>query len=399
MTGKFHILGWLVGAIFCSGCQSEKQETSLNAEPSLQRVQALEDANEARRQELLRAIAAAESDNERQQIKAAFGTYWLGAIDEMLGIAEREPASAVGKRAAIWVVTRSDPDSRPHKQATKLLLKYHADAEELGGVCQNLFGFSPLYEQFLRAVTSSTTSAAVRGPAAYHLAELLLLRSEFKATMDATPELSAERERNMGQDVVAFLTATDREVDRSQAIALLERVCIECSDIPYGNSTLGAAASERLKSLQQTFSEIGSAAPETVGESLDGKELKLSAYRGKVVVLTFWASWCAACLDRVPEENRLADELADSPFALLGVNGDRSIEDAQAAVTKHGIRFDSWWDNPNAEPTIVNRWNVRQWPTTFVLDSTGVLRYRDLAGPELRSAVLELLAQENGGNR
>jgi thiol-disulfide isomerase/thioredoxin len=148
-------------------------------------------------------------------------------------------------------------------------------------------------------------------------------------------------------------------------------------------------------SLQQTHPELGKAAPDILGQSLNGNRVALSGYRGKVVVVTFWASWCRACLDRIPEENRLANDLRESPFVLLGVNGDQAIDDARKAMAQHGIDFDSLWDDPNVEPTIVSRWGVTQWPTTFVLDKSGVIRNKDLAGPELRVAVVKLLDEHS----
>ena len=100
-------------------------------------------------------------------------------------------------------------------------------------------------------------------------------------------------------------------------------------------------------------------------------------------------------MDRIPEENRLANELREFPFVLLGVNGDQAIDDARKAVAKHGIDFDSWWDAPNVEPTMVSRWGVTYWPTTFVLDKSGVIRNKDLAGPELRAAIVKLLDERS----
>ena len=60
------------------------------------------------------------------------------------------------------------------------------------------------------------------------------------------------------------------------------------------------------------ISRSASVAPEIEGESVDGRTLKLSDYRGKVVVLSFWASWCGPCMDLVPDERTLVNRLEAS---------------------------------------------------------------------------------------
>src|SRR5438105_9037394 len=64
----------------------------------------------------------------------------------------------------------------------------------------------------------------------------------------------------------------------------------------------------------------GEPAPEIKGEDMDGKPLKLSDYRGKVVLLDFWGFWCAYCLRYIPHEKDLVRQYEGRPFVLLGVN-------------------------------------------------------------------------------
>ena len=81
----------------------------------------------------------------------------------------------------------------------------------------------------------------------------------------------------------------------------------------------------------------GKPAPEIDGVGFDGKPLKLSDYRGKVVVLVFWGTWCGPCMREVPHERELAERLKDKPFAVLGVNCD---DDEQAAAERDQVRAD-----------------------------------------------------------
>ena len=65
---------------------------------------------------------------------------------------------------------------------------------------------------------------------------------------------------------------------------------------------------------------VGMPAPEIDGEDFDGMRVKLSDYRGKVVVVVFWASWCPPCCAMIPHERELVERNRDKPFAMLSVN-------------------------------------------------------------------------------
>ena len=117
--------------------------------------------------------------------------------------------------------------------------------------------------------------------------------------------------------------------------------------------------------------------------------MRLSDFRGKVVVLNFWGSWCGPCISKIPMLNQLAEEL-ENDVVVLGVASD-TPEDAQQAVDEHGISYRSWIDGERGP--IVEQWNVSSWPTTYVIDAEGVIRETDLDGPRLRQAVWELVQE------
>lgn len=84
--------------------------------------------------------------------------------------------------------------------------------------------------------------------------------------------------------------------------------------------------------------------------------------------------------------------LEGKPFALLGVNSD-SKERLRRAVKKENITWRSWWDGGNTDGPISKAWNVKGWPTIYVIDAKGVIRYRDVRDKELDDAIEGLLKE------
>lgn len=122
---------------------------------------------------------------------------------------------------------------------------------------------------------------------------------------------------------------------------------------------------------------LGKTAPEIGAEDLDGKKFKLSDSRGKICVLSFWASWCGPCMQMVPIERALFERLQGQSFALIGVNGDAILSDAKRAVTKEKMEWPSFWNGKNGPKGPISKaWNINGWPTIYILDSNGIIRHR-----------------------
>jgi len=95
-----------------------------------------------------------------------------------------------------------------------------------------------------------------------------------------------------------------------------------------------------------------------------------------------------------PHERSLVKRLEDSPFALIGVNSDVNKDKLKAAMEKEKITWRSFWNGPKGtQGPISQAWHVRGWPTIYVLDGDGVIRYRDVRGPDMDRAVDQLLKE------
>ena len=94
-----------------------------------------------------------------------------------------------------------------------------------------------------------------------------------------------------------------------------------------------------------------------------------------------------------PHERSLVKRLENEPFALVGVNSDADREALKKVLEKERITWRSFWDGGSTKGPIATRWNVQGWPTIYVLDAEGRIRFKDVREEALDRAVDELLAE------
>jgi thiol-disulfide isomerase/thioredoxin len=135
---------------------------------------------------------------------------------------------------------------------------------------------------------------------------------------------------------------------------------------------------------------IGTPAPEIDAEDFDGKRVKLSDYRGKVVVVVFWFSRCGPCKAMIPHECKLVERYRDKPFAMLGVYGDVDFEKAREVIAAQHMTWPIV-KTDNACNEITQRYGVNCFPTIFVIDAAGIVRHASNGGSGLDNAVATLL--------
>ena len=125
----------------------------------------------------------------------------------------------------------------------------------------------------------------------------------------------------------------------------------------------------------------------------DGTPFTLAALRGKVVLVNFWATWCEPCVAEMPSLQRLRDELGSERFEVVGVNHKEGPARIETFVRDARIAFPIVRDT---DGDVARRWGARVFPSTYVIDRDGVIRYAvvgeaDWTSPPLVSTIRPLL--------
>jgi thiol-disulfide isomerase/thioredoxin len=108
-------------------------------------------------------------------------------------------------------------------------------------------------------------------------------------------------------------------------------------------------------------------------QGLDGHQHSLEDYRGKIVLVNFWASWCIPCLREMPGMQRLAEKFSDRPFEIVAINVAEPRNVVAASGERMKIDFAILLD---PEKVAMNNWAVKVLPTSYLLDTEGRIRYQ-----------------------
>ncbi len=122
-------------------------------------------------------------------------------------------------------------------------------------------------------------------------------------------------------------------------------------------------------------SPVGEPAPQLAGKTVDGTPLALEQFRGQVVLVNVWATWCKPCNLELPELARLHDERNADGFTVLGVSTDKRqlLAKVRATMARHELHFPMLFD---PEGRAIARWNVSGYPTSVLVGRDGTIRWR-----------------------
>lgn len=129
--------------------------------------------------------------------------------------------------------------------------------------------------------------------------------------------------------------------------------------------------------------------------------VRLEDYRGQVVLLDFWASWCAPCMESMPSYDAMYQRLKDRGFAVIGLNIDRDRRAALRALDQVDVSFPVAFDPMNHWS---QRFRLMGMPSAYLIDHTGMIRmvyvgFSNEYLPTLEAKIVEVIEEAEGARR
>jgi thiol-disulfide isomerase/thioredoxin len=381
---------------------------------SQEQFRALERGYDAAFEAFRKANREAKTEEEIARIPALNPRSFAGGF---MALARKYPGTEVAEDALVWVAShvKFGPET---EEAKRLLVRDHVRSAKLAPVFefQRLTCGSQATERLLREAMARNPHREVQGLARYWLARYLIEQAQWSREARRAGDEASRADLNTepgtmihpyplivegwGADYVDRVRRLDPEALDREAESLLAQVTEIYANLPHNDryqrreaKTLGDAARVQLHEMRQLT--IGKPAPEIEGRDLDGRPFRLGDYRGKVVVVNFGSHFfCGFCQALYPHERSLAKRLEGQPFALVSINAEPSKdrEELKRAWEDAGNTWRCVWDGDYDGP-INTAWNIRQYPTIYVMDREGVIRYKNVWGKDLDRAVDVLLKE------
>jgi len=323
-------------------------------------------------------------------------TYYHGLAEtnlpRILDLAKINPASETAVEMLSWIVMKGAAERGPvwtnRLQAVELLAQYQATNSGAGPLC-GFIGHTWIWRwrekpvvDFLQAVAKNNPDRANRGRAIFSLGSLNACKAGNLAEFEQWGRVPFYAANIARFDTTDLTQWGDSKSVADEAERQLEEVVAnyaDCRDLrPRDNKEPPLLKTEAENELSQLLHfSLGKVAPDIEAGSLEGRKFKLSDSRGKITVLSFWASWCGPCMQLVPVERALTERMKGKPFTLIGVNGDGILPDAQRAVAHEKMTWPSFWNGKDgADGPISSAWNISGWPAVYVLDASGIIRFK-----------------------
>ena len=368
----------LLASLILAGCTGT--DTDIEANPGPERVEAWQTVESYKIDERMNILRAGqwlrEPGNEGKSREEAEAALELETLD---------PGPAV---EAALEIARADPTDDLGFLALHFAFYEHRslDDPEHQQIQDEVYGFlEEHYIDDLRLDRLLLSLIRFGGERGVDLVDMVVADSDHRK-LRARGAFWSAMERLMEVDDLNSSPAERAEV-RAEVTRMAQLVADEYSDVEvFRGEPGGEAIKPVLYALEKLA--IGAMLPEATALRIGGDEESLSQYRGSVLLLDFWATWCAPCIASLPEVTQLQQLLADRDFQVITISIDENVELVdQFMDDRMDLPFVNWF--VGVQSKLYDDWSIQGVPTYIAVDRDGLVLGRSHDVESLYDAILE----------
>jgi thiol-disulfide isomerase/thioredoxin len=157
--------------------------------------------------------------------------------------------------------------------------------------------------------------------------------------------------------------------------------------------TLLQQQEEKQKAAEtiQRSLEVGATFPDFTEKDLNGKPLSIASYKGKVILIDFWATWCGPCRGEIPNVVATYQQYHGKGFEVIGISLDQDRQKLLDYTRQQKMTWAQYFDGQGWGNKLAAKYGIESIPATFLLDGNGKIIGRDLRGDDLTQAVAKAL--------
>ena len=139
----------------------------------------------------------------------------------------------------------------------------------------------------------------------------------------------------------------------------------------------------------------GSKFPDFEEKDLDGKPLSLAQYKGKVVLVDFWATWCGPCVGELPNVLKAYEKFHAKGFEIVGISLDQDEKKLRSFIEKEKMPWQQYFDGKGWQSKLAGKYGIQSIPATYLLDAEGKIIDSNLRGEALEKALDKALEKKS----